>query len=412
VSKLKELEKRLKQEPHNFGLRVQVAGLMREAGRSTEAVELYRSVALAYRDQGRTQQAIAVCKSILDIAPDDVVCNALLSTLQKDSKPSIPSLTPPPAAGPRSATMPAVGRAPTRPSQQAIGRAASPSAQPRTRPASDSVIPAPSRPAAASLQAAAQQVVRSRTKTPSAPPDPARAPLASGSEPRGQPPRTGSQPPRSSSYPPGRLPVVTIPPKSPSQPPRALTDSGTPAPAPSRPPTEPAPPTAVTGRLPLKPPTRASPPTQPPVHDHRYSSRDSISQGIPKRRSSMEETPLPPAMPHHVHDPTGRNRRVDVDDLETNPRGQRALRGTASSDDVAKELDTRPVRRLTSDEVRKLDKPPPTVEVARIPDEEIENTRTQESPPHVGHDDDETSPRDFLETSPRDFLDVDPDTEA
>ena len=96
MSKLKELEKRLKSEPQNFGLRVQVAGLMREAGRSTEAVELYRSVALAYRDQGRTQQAVAVCRSILEIAPDDVACNALLSTLTTGSKPSIPSLTPPP----------------------------------------------------------------------------------------------------------------------------------------------------------------------------------------------------------------------------------------------------------------------------------------------------------------------------
>jgi hypothetical protein len=54
---------------------------MREAGRSVEAVELYRSVALAYRDQGRTQQAIAVCRSILEIAPDDLRCQALLAAL-------------------------------------------------------------------------------------------------------------------------------------------------------------------------------------------------------------------------------------------------------------------------------------------------------------------------------------------
>ena len=91
--KLKELEKRLKQEPDNFGLRVQVAGLMREAGRSVEAVELYRSVALAYRDQGRTQQAIAVCRSILDIAPDDAACQGLLAMLQGRGTPSRPPLT-------------------------------------------------------------------------------------------------------------------------------------------------------------------------------------------------------------------------------------------------------------------------------------------------------------------------------
>jgi hypothetical protein len=81
VSKLKELEKRLRDEPENLGLRVMVAGAMREAGRQDEAVELYRSVAIAYRDQGRTQQAIAVCRSILEIAPDDARCQTLLSSL-------------------------------------------------------------------------------------------------------------------------------------------------------------------------------------------------------------------------------------------------------------------------------------------------------------------------------------------
>ena len=84
--KLKDAEKRLKHEPNNLGLRVQVAGLMREAGRSLEAVELYRSVALVYRDQGRTQQAIAVCRSILEIAPEDAACQGLLSMLMQRSR--------------------------------------------------------------------------------------------------------------------------------------------------------------------------------------------------------------------------------------------------------------------------------------------------------------------------------------
>ena len=52
--------RRLRDEPDNLGLRVQVAGALRESGRHDDAVELYRSVAIAYRDQGRTQQAIAV----------------------------------------------------------------------------------------------------------------------------------------------------------------------------------------------------------------------------------------------------------------------------------------------------------------------------------------------------------------
>ncbi|MBX3161281.1 MAG: cyclic nucleotide-binding domain-containing protein [Deltaproteobacteria bacterium] len=79
--KLRELEKRLREEPDNLGLRISVAGALREAGRQDEAVELYRSVAIAYRDQGRTQQAIACCRSILEIAPEDVRCHALLAAL-------------------------------------------------------------------------------------------------------------------------------------------------------------------------------------------------------------------------------------------------------------------------------------------------------------------------------------------
>jgi hypothetical protein len=95
VTKLQELEKRLKREPDNLVLRVMVATALREAGRSVEAVELYRSVALAYRDQGRKQQAIAVCRSILEIAPEDSACQALLSSLATtSSKPPASSASP------------------------------------------------------------------------------------------------------------------------------------------------------------------------------------------------------------------------------------------------------------------------------------------------------------------------------
>lgn len=81
MTKLKELEKRLRDEPENLGLRVMVAGAMHEAGRRGDAVELYRSVAIAYRDQGRSQQAIQVCRSVLELAPDDAACAALLHSL-------------------------------------------------------------------------------------------------------------------------------------------------------------------------------------------------------------------------------------------------------------------------------------------------------------------------------------------
>jgi hypothetical protein len=98
MTKLKELEKRLRDEPDNLGLRVLVAGALHEAGRRDAAVELYRSVAIAYRDQGRPQQAITVCRSILEIAPDDAACHALLSGLLA-SQPA-PRGAPPPAPEP------------------------------------------------------------------------------------------------------------------------------------------------------------------------------------------------------------------------------------------------------------------------------------------------------------------------
>jgi Cyclic nucleotide-binding domain len=119
MSKLKELEKRLRDEPDNLGLRVTLAGALREAGRLGDAVELYRSVAIAYREQGRLQQAITVCRSVLEIAPDDGSCTALLATMlaprpaareappsepipAPPSRPTPPRLPPPPSTPPPS----------------------------------------------------------------------------------------------------------------------------------------------------------------------------------------------------------------------------------------------------------------------------------------------------------------------
>lgn len=82
MTKLRELERRLAEEPDNLGLRVALASAMREVGRRDEAVELYRSVATAYRDQGRAMQAMAVCRSILELAPDDADCQALIAELE------------------------------------------------------------------------------------------------------------------------------------------------------------------------------------------------------------------------------------------------------------------------------------------------------------------------------------------
>ncbi len=111
MTKLRELERRLEEEPDNLGLRVAVAGALREAGRHADAVELYRSVAIAYRDQGRAQQAIAVCRSLLEIAPDDARCRALLAALAEGAR----ELPLPAVAVPRTRTPSASAAAPERP---------------------------------------------------------------------------------------------------------------------------------------------------------------------------------------------------------------------------------------------------------------------------------------------------------
>lgn len=111
---LKELAQRLADEPDNQGLRVTIAGHLREAGRVAEAVEHYRTVAIAYRDLGRTLQAIAVCKSLLAIAPDDARCKALLAELEAPARPP-PAPPEAPTKKPRVSAEPATPAPPRRP---------------------------------------------------------------------------------------------------------------------------------------------------------------------------------------------------------------------------------------------------------------------------------------------------------
>src|SRR5262249_54930312 len=69
--KLREAERALAADPHNLVVRLKLAAALREAGRMPDAVELYRAVAVAYQQEGRLVQALAVCRAILEIAPDD-----------------------------------------------------------------------------------------------------------------------------------------------------------------------------------------------------------------------------------------------------------------------------------------------------------------------------------------------------
>jgi Cyclic nucleotide-binding domain len=128
MTKLKELERRLREEPDNLGLRVVVAGALHDAGRRDDAVELYRSVALAYRAQGRPQQAITVCRNILELAPGDVLCQELLAALlaahegRDPQAPQAPSLRPSPSPTPGRSPSPTLRPSPSPTPSAAVQR--------------------------------------------------------------------------------------------------------------------------------------------------------------------------------------------------------------------------------------------------------------------------------------------------
>jgi hypothetical protein len=118
-------------------------------------------------------------------------------------------------------------------------------------------------------------------------------------------------------------------------------------------------------------------------------------------------------MPHHAYDRTSRSTLPDLEELDTNPDAQRprteSSNGLAEAarkitglinrdDDVAQPMDTRPVRRIRDEELKKLAYPPPTGEHARLSDEDIV-TRPQEALTKPGGSDDEelTTPRDLVD---------------
>ncbi|HEY8141453.1 MAG TPA: cyclic nucleotide-binding domain-containing protein [Kofleriaceae bacterium] len=90
---VKELEKQLRKDPHNLVLRVRLAGALVQTGNFAEAIEMYRSVAMAYYAQNRIDQAIAVCHSVLEIAPDHHPSRMLLTEL--DQRKAATTVAPP-----------------------------------------------------------------------------------------------------------------------------------------------------------------------------------------------------------------------------------------------------------------------------------------------------------------------------
>ncbi|MBI4508706.1 MAG: cyclic nucleotide-binding domain-containing protein [Deltaproteobacteria bacterium] len=78
---VKEYERALKAEPDNLVIRLKLAAALREVGRTNDALSMYRSVAVAYRAQGRLAQAAAVVRSVLELEPAHSEMKILLSEL-------------------------------------------------------------------------------------------------------------------------------------------------------------------------------------------------------------------------------------------------------------------------------------------------------------------------------------------
>jgi CRP-like cAMP-binding protein len=417
-ARLRELEKRLKDEPENLGLRVMVAGVLRDAGRGDDAVELYRSVAIAYRDQGRSQQAIAVCKSILEVAPDDKRCHALLETL----------VAKPPVEADDIEPLPPEPETPRRTGPHAVV-----SAEPTPKP-----------------------IVAKEPETPRLEPPPPRLRATSSTPPT--PPTPVPSPPKPAATPKTPLPSL---PKTPPLPTTPLPSLPKTPPASTGPvPKTPVPGTPQTPRPGSIIAVGTTPPTKrraveslgsaearsdakrrgestEPANEVRKKADSGTAHVIrredsaPVRRSPFEETPLPKPMPHHVADPTTSNlKKLSESDLpvsegaETRPGAEPSTRpevtGIANAarrisasliastdasglldldeDDLSAQLDTRQMPRIESSEIRKIDAPPPTVPTERIDlilEEITPPPLDTPVPPARDSDDERTRPRDL-----------------
>jgi cAMP-dependent protein kinase regulator len=282
---VKELERQLRKDPGNLVLRLRLASALRTAGRTDEAVTLYRSVAVVYHSDGRLAQAIAVCKSVLEIDPAQRETQALLAELEHILRAQAPppgpelaevgALAPPLPPTDEAAPAPAV---PARQPAPPAARTRRPTAPPgEAAPGSTLAghLPAPNRPA------------RSRT----APPTGRHAEVGSG----GPPPRPPVPPPRPPVPPRAEFNVRSgLTPLAENDPLPSLADATKSKSDPviagdSRPPGVPT--RRSRGRAAVLPP-----------------EPDAWSAGEPDRRSQaplLTPTPLPPPLAPHEAEPTG-----------------------------------------------------------------------------------------------------------
>ncbi len=122
---VKEQQSLLKKHPNNLVARLKLAGALRDLGRIEEALEQYHIVAEAYREAGRRVQALAVCRSILEFAPEDTVAKEIARALEPEEKPRRRiTLHPEAKAGGLELTASAPASPPSPPSQEPRGETA------------------------------------------------------------------------------------------------------------------------------------------------------------------------------------------------------------------------------------------------------------------------------------------------
>lgn len=395
---IKELERQVKKEPDNLVVRLLLAAAYREAGRTGDAVPLYRSVAETYQKQGRRTQAVAVVKSLLEIDPEDPGSRALLDQMDRDGGPSTPppfaaeSLpgapgamsTPPPSPGDRRALSPAPGSSPDldRPptiSGLEAARIRKSTPYPGIAGSSDG-----SR--AGSVRVLSEDVVV-RELTPVRPPG-----VPATVRPATPKPAAVPKP-----LPPLKPPATPIVSKGPP-PTTTLNGLGAPGPA-SR---HPTPGKSSSG---LYTPTPL--PTPVPFHEldqtgdiEREASQTEddaatrISDGF---RAARGPAPLRPitADPDlgEPTDPGGAGKRGPARPAAPVERDQPTARAkprppsdrTIPELDLAQELDTRPLRRLSEAELEAVSQPPPgrTGKVDRMDSAELEGETDPEASPHA-----------------------------
>lgn len=78
---VKAYEQRLQREPANVVTRLKLAATLRELGQVGEALRQYRAVAETYHREGRLLQALAVCRSALEIDPNDFETRTLYQVI-------------------------------------------------------------------------------------------------------------------------------------------------------------------------------------------------------------------------------------------------------------------------------------------------------------------------------------------